>query len=63
LKQLREPPAKVSVLRHALENAQSALDSALRAQQVEHVAGLQQIVDDFLEQLAKAEQAWLDSLL
>jgi hypothetical protein len=50
------------VLRHALENAQSALDAALRAHQLEHVAGLQHIVDDFLEQLVNAEREWLESL-
>ena len=62
LKQLREPPAKVDVLRHALENAQSALDTTMGAQQLKHVAGLQYMVDDLLEQLVKAEQEWLDSL-
>jgi hypothetical protein len=62
LKQLSEPPAKVNVLRNALERTQSALETTVRAQQVEHAATLQDAVDRLLEQLVKAEQEWLDSL-
>lgn len=62
-KELAEPPAKVNVLRNALEKAQSALETMVRAKQVEHAAKLQHTVDGLFEQLVKAEQEWLDSLV
>jgi hypothetical protein len=63
LKQLNEPPAKVNLLRKTLIEAQSALETAVRAQQVELAARLQHTVDSLLEELMKAEQEWLDALL
>jgi hypothetical protein len=63
LKQLHEPPAKVNLLRKTLIEAQNALETAVRAQQVELAARLQHTVDSLLEELMKAEQEWLDALL
>jgi ATP-dependent Clp protease ATP-binding subunit ClpA len=63
LKQLREPPAKLTVLRNALKTAQGALDAALREQQsVVQIARLQNSVDGLYEMLVNTEQEWLDSL-
>jgi beta-lactamase class A len=62
-KQLGAPPAKVNVLRNALNTAQRALEAALRAQKIEDVARLQHAVDSLYERLVKAEQEWLDSLV
>jgi ATP-dependent Clp protease ATP-binding subunit ClpA len=54
---------QVNLLRKTLIEAQSALETAVRAQQVELAARLQHTVDSLLEELMKAEQEWLDALL
>jgi ATP-dependent Clp protease ATP-binding subunit ClpA len=61
-KQLREPPAKVVELRNTLEQARSALDTTVGAQQFQHAARLQYEVNRLFDALEKAEGAWLDSL-
>jgi hypothetical protein len=62
LRQLSEPPAKVTVLRDGLRTAQGALDLAVREQQANQVARLQHTVDGLYEMLVSSEQEWLDSL-
>ncbi len=60
--QLREPPAGVIDLRNKLEEARSARDTTVGAQQLEHAAKLQEEVDRLAENLVKAEEEWVDSL-